>query len=285
MLCDISGSMEPYARAYLQFLTCAAGSGPDAEVFSFATRHPAHAGAGLARPGARHPARGRRGAGLVERHPHRRRAQGVQRPARPPRHGPGRGGGDPLRRLGARRSGTRRPRVSLLGLAHRIVWVNPRAAASGFSARRRDGRRAAPLRRAGQRPQLRRPRRGGRRHRRDHRGGPRARPGEATAPRSRAVEEEPWASATPVPGSSVSMPSGYGPSQGNGRRRGGPPVGAGRRRREATASIRAATDRRRGAPAGRAAPAFCDLEEHNALTAHQERQRIASSATPGDEEG
>ena len=38
MLCDISGSMEPYARAYLQFLTCAAGSGPDAEVFSFATR-------------------------------------------------------------------------------------------------------------------------------------------------------------------------------------------------------------------------------------------------------
>ena len=28
MLCDISGSMEPYARAYLQFLICAAGSGP-----------------------------------------------------------------------------------------------------------------------------------------------------------------------------------------------------------------------------------------------------------------
>jgi uncharacterized protein with von Willebrand factor type A (vWA) domain len=38
MLCDISGSMEPYARAYLQFLTCAAGSGPDAEAFVFATR-------------------------------------------------------------------------------------------------------------------------------------------------------------------------------------------------------------------------------------------------------
>ncbi len=30
--------MEPYARAYLQFLTCAAGSGPDAEAFVFATR-------------------------------------------------------------------------------------------------------------------------------------------------------------------------------------------------------------------------------------------------------
>jgi uncharacterized protein len=30
--------MEPYARAYLQFLTSAAGSGPDAEAFAFATR-------------------------------------------------------------------------------------------------------------------------------------------------------------------------------------------------------------------------------------------------------
>jgi uncharacterized protein len=28
-------------------------------------------------------------------------------------------------------------------------------------------------------------------------------------------EDEPWASATPVPGSSVAMPSGYGPSRGN----------------------------------------------------------------------
>ena len=38
LLCDISGSMEPYARAYLQFLTCAAGSARDAEAFVFATR-------------------------------------------------------------------------------------------------------------------------------------------------------------------------------------------------------------------------------------------------------
>src|SRR4029453_17530229 len=38
LLCDISGSMEPYARAYLQFLTCAAGSVRDAEAFVFATR-------------------------------------------------------------------------------------------------------------------------------------------------------------------------------------------------------------------------------------------------------
>ncbi|MHB1593983.1 MAG: vWA domain-containing protein [Streptosporangiaceae bacterium] len=37
MLCDISGSMEPYARAMIQLLYCAAG-GAGAEVFTFATR-------------------------------------------------------------------------------------------------------------------------------------------------------------------------------------------------------------------------------------------------------
>ncbi len=30
--------------------------------------------------------------------------------------------------------------------------------------------------------------------------------------------------------------------------------------------------------------AFCDLEEHNALTAHQERQRLAPGEPPSDEE-
>jgi uncharacterized protein len=37
VLCDISGSMEPYARAMIQLLYCAAG-GVGAEVFTFATR-------------------------------------------------------------------------------------------------------------------------------------------------------------------------------------------------------------------------------------------------------
>jgi uncharacterized protein with von Willebrand factor type A (vWA) domain len=37
MLADVSGSMEPYARAYLQLLHCAAGSA-NAETFVFATR-------------------------------------------------------------------------------------------------------------------------------------------------------------------------------------------------------------------------------------------------------
>ena len=62
MLCDISGSMEPYARAYLQFLTCAAGSGPGRG--GVRVRHAADAADPRARvppPGARDPARrGRR---------------------------------------------------------------------------------------------------------------------------------------------------------------------------------------------------------------------------------
>ena len=103
VLCDISGSMEPYARAMLQLLYCAAG-GARAEVFSFATRltrlTPALAKSSPAealrqgRPG---------GAGLAGRHPARRGAEGVQRRLRPARHGQGRGGPDHLRRLGHRR--------------------------------------------------------------------------------------------------------------------------------------------------------------------------------------
>ena len=38
LLCDISGSMEPYARAYLQLLSSAVASGTPAEAFVFATR-------------------------------------------------------------------------------------------------------------------------------------------------------------------------------------------------------------------------------------------------------
>jgi colicin import membrane protein len=40
-------------------------------------------------------------------------------------------------------------------------------------------------------------------------------------------------------------------------------------------------------PLGGPQPSFCDLEEHNALTAHQERQRRAGAATadPPSEQG
>jgi hypothetical protein len=37
-------------------------------------------------------------------------------------------------------------------------------------------------------------------------------------------------------------------------------------------------------PMGGPQPAFCDLEEHNALTAHQERERRAGAGADHDEE-
>jgi uncharacterized protein len=96
-------------------------------------------------------------------------------------------------------------------LAYRIVWVNPRAGAEGFVARAGGMVAAMPhcdallsghnlqvfsevIEAIGS-------------ARSDD--GNRVRP--ALQPEQ---EEEPWASATPVPGSSVAMPSGYGPSRG-----------------------------------------------------------------------
>jgi hypothetical protein len=37
-------------------------------------------------------------------------------------------------------------------------------------------------------------------------------------------------------------------------------------------------------PMGGPQPSFCDLEEHNALTAHQQRQRLAAAGTATKEE-
>jgi hypothetical protein len=38
-------------------------------------------------------------------------------------------------------------------------------------------------------------------------------------------------------------------------------------------------------PLGGPQPAFCDLEEHNALRAHQERQRVSGEDPSGAPEG
>jgi len=37
-------------------------------------------------------------------------------------------------------------------------------------------------------------------------------------------------------------------------------------------------------PLGGPQPSFCDLEAHNALSAHQERERLASQTQPDHEE-
>jgi hypothetical protein len=91
-------------------------------------------------------------------------------------------------------------------LAHRIVWVNPRVAARGFSPEAGGMAAALPycdalvsghsLEALGEVAE--------------------AIGAERWEPPAPAPEREPeeWASATPEPGSSVAMPSGYGPSRG-----------------------------------------------------------------------
>ncbi|OJU84639.1 MAG: hypothetical protein BGO11_11185, partial [Solirubrobacterales bacterium 70-9] len=227
LLCDISGSMEPYARAYLQFLTCAAGGGvgrgPSAsrpEAFAFATR--------LTR--------------LTRALQSRRPERAIQRAAAAaPDWASGTRIGEALKTFNDRygRRGMARGAVvvilsdgwergepelvaremeRLARVAYRIVWVNPRAAASEFAPQAGGMAAALPhcdalvsghtLEALGEVI--------------DAIAADRAAdaaPGAAWAPPEPAPveaepEEEPWGSATPVRGSSVAMPSGYSPSRG-----------------------------------------------------------------------
>ena len=127
VLCDISGSMEPYARAMLQLLYCAAG-GAEAEVFTFATRLTritgtlAHVRPGLALRQAGQAAPDwlggtRIGASIAEfNNSYGRR--GMARGAVVVIISDGWDTGDP--------EVLRREMERLSRVAHRIVWVNPR---------------------------------------------------------------------------------------------------------------------------------------------------------------
>jgi uncharacterized protein len=210
MLCDISGSMEPYARAYLQFLTCAAGSGPNAEAFVFATRltrltralrsrSPERA---IQRAAAAAPdwSSGTRIGDALKAFNDRHGRRGMARGALVVILSDGWERGDPA--LVAREM------ERLSRLAYRIVWVNPRAGAGDFSPRAGGMAAALPhcdalvsghsLEALDEVVQA-----------------IAAERGQPTAYEpTPEPEEETWASATPVQGSSVAMPSGYGPSRG-----------------------------------------------------------------------
>src|SRR5215213_945346 len=208
MLCDISGSMEPYARAYLQFLTCAAGAGPNAEAFAFATRltrltralrsrSPERA---IQRAAAAAPdwSSGTRIGDALKAFNDRYGRRGMARGALVVILSDGWERGDPA--LVAREM------ERLSRLAYRIVWVNPRVAASGFSPHA--GGMAAALPHCDALVS-------------GHSLEALEEVVEAIAAERRqppsyepAEEEETWASATPVQGSSIAMPSGYGPSRG-----------------------------------------------------------------------
>jgi uncharacterized protein with von Willebrand factor type A (vWA) domain len=208
MLCDISGSMEPYARAYLQFLASAARVGPNAEAFVFATRltritralgsrHPDRA---IQRAAAAAPdwSSGTRIGDALKEFNDRHGRRGMARGAVVVVISDGWERGDPAL--------VGREMERLSRLAYRIVWVNPRVGASDFEVRA--GGMVAALAHCDALVS--------------------GHSYEALAEVIDAIggvasndlesrdteEEEPWASATPVPGSSVAMPSGYGPSRG-----------------------------------------------------------------------
>ena len=207
---DISGSMEPYARAYLQFLSCAARTGPDAEAFAFATRltrltralssrRPDRA---IQRAAAAAPdwSSGTRIGEALKTFNDRHGRRGMARGAVVVIISDGWERGDP-ELVG-------REMARLSRLAHRIVWVNPRVGATAFAVRAGgmvaalphcdalvSGHSFAALDEGV--PAI---------------AGSWERPGALPA---QADEPEPWASATPVPGSSVSMPSGHGPRRGD----------------------------------------------------------------------
>jgi len=226
MICDISGSMEPYARAYLQFLTSVAGcgvrSGGPVEAFVFATR--------LTRVTR----------ALATRSPDR----AIQRAANAADWSGGTRIGEALKRFNDRygRRGMARGSVIVIlsdgwergdpalvsremerlsRLASRIIWVNPRVAARDFVPKAAGmvaalpfvdalvgGESLAALDEVAHAISC----------------APDALPGSdwvgLGAGRSAAdtaeaePQDEPWGSATPVQGSSVAMPSGWGPSRG-----------------------------------------------------------------------
>jgi len=133
VLCDISGSMEPYARAMLQLLYCAAG-GAEAEVFTFATRLTrltgtlAHLPPALAlqRAGQAAPdwlGGTRIGAALQEFNNTFGR-RGLARGAVVVIISDGWDTGDPAL--------VRREMQRLSRVAHRIIWVNPRTKSDNY---------------------------------------------------------------------------------------------------------------------------------------------------------
>ena len=127
VLCDVSGSMDAYARALLLFLHALVGSGRGVEAFGFGTRLTRLTGdlatrdpeAALARATANDVDWG-------ERDPDRRVAEGVQRrlrPSRPLARGRGR---DRLGRVGAGGpESIAREMARLARAAYAVVWVNP----------------------------------------------------------------------------------------------------------------------------------------------------------------
>ena len=147
LLCDISGSMEPYARALMRFLHAAVVGRTKVEAFALGTRLTRITRQLTSRdPDAALKAAAGEVADWSGRHPTRRGPQGVQRPLRAAR-GMARGAIVVILSDGWERGdpGVMAEQMCRLSrVAHKVVWVNPLKASPGYApAGTRNGRRAA----------------------------------------------------------------------------------------------------------------------------------------------
>ena len=214
MLCDISGSMEPYARVYLQFLAAGGSCGRGTEAFAFATRLTRLTRAlrsrspqvAIARAAAAAPdwSSGTRIGEALKTFNDKYGRRGMARGAVVVIISDGWERADP--RLVALEM------ERLARLAHRIVWVNPRVAASGF-APHAGGMRAAlahcdALLSGHTLRALRDVANAIGSEHRPLESIPEAWEQALSGEEGGLAGEESWPSATPVPGSTVAMPSG-----------------------------------------------------------------------------
>ena len=277
MLCDISGSMEPYGRAYLQFMACAAGSGPHAEAFAFATRltrltralasrHPERA---IQRAAAAAPdwSSGTRIGDALKEFNDRHGRRGMARGAVVVILSDGWERGDP------RLVGREMERLSRL--AHRIVWVNPRVGASGFAVRA--GGMVAALEHCDALVSG---------HSFEALGEVVDAIGAASCDGPPAVRAPPEAKRRSPGPARRRCPAARWRCPAGTARAGAIRLLDGEAMTTAKTCIYPGCERPAVPPhpLGGPQPAFCDLEDHNALTAHQERERLAS-ADHRDERG
>ncbi len=146
LVCDVSGSMEPYARMLLQYMQAWVAARRRVEAFVFGTRLTrVTRELGGRDPDAARGARGGRGVGLVGRHAHRRLAGGAQPRARAPDRARRRWRSSSLTAgTAATPTSSADEMARLARCSHSLIWLNPLKAHEGYEPLTRGMRAALP---------------------------------------------------------------------------------------------------------------------------------------------